>query len=82
MEGPPHYELVNGRLREKPEVAPWHDILLFNLVVVLATHFKRHDLGQLVGSTTPLQTSAMSAAGSRTCSLIPRDQYGRVGRNV
>ncbi len=81
MEGPPHYELVNGRLREKPEVASWHDILLFNLVVVLATHFKRHGLGQLAGSTTPLQTSAFSGR-KPDLFLIPRDQYGRVGRNV
>ena len=28
MEGPPYYELVDGHLQEKPEVAAWHDMML------------------------------------------------------
>jgi len=81
MEGPPHYELVDGRLQEKPEVASWHDMLLFNLVAILTAQVKKHGLGQLVGSTTPMQTAAFSGR-KPDLFLIPRDQYGRTGRNV
>jgi Uma2 family endonuclease len=81
MEGPPFYELVNGYLQEKPEVAAWHDMMLFHLVGFLVAHVKRHGLGQLVGSTTPLQ---VSAEGGRKPDLflIPPDQYHLVGKNV
>ncbi len=81
MEGPPHYELVDGRLREKPEVASWHDMLLFQLIGFLVAHIKRHGLGQLVGSTTPLEISAFHGR-KPDLFLIPTDQYHRVGRNV
>ena len=74
MEGPPHYELVDGRLQEKPEVASWHDMLLFQLVGFLVAHIKRHGLGQLVGSTTPLEISAFSGR-KPDLFLIPTDQY-------
>ena len=81
MEGPPHYELVDGRLVEKPQVASWHDMLLFRLVVILGAHIQRHELGELVGSTTPLQ---ISAYGGRKPDLflIPPEQYHLVGKNV
>ncbi len=79
--GPPNYELVNGRLVEKLEVASWHDMLLFRLVALMAGHVRRHRLGELVGSTTPLQTAAFSGR-KPDLFLIPRDQYNRVGRNV
>jgi Uma2 family endonuclease len=81
MEGPPFYELVNGYLQEKPEVATWHDMMLFRLVGFLIAHVKRQGLGELVGSTTPLQ---VSAEGGRKPDLflIPRDQYHLVGKNV
>jgi hypothetical protein len=32
IEGPPHYELLDGSLKEKPPVAVWHDILLVRLL--------------------------------------------------
>jgi Uma2 family endonuclease len=81
MEAPPNYELVNGYLQEKPEVATWHDMMLFHLVGFLVAHVKRQRLGELVGSTTPLQ---VSAEGGRKPDLflIPRDQYDLVGKNV
>jgi len=81
MEGSPFYELVNGYLQEKPEVAAWHDMLLFNLVGALTAHVRRQGLGQLAGSTTPLQVSAFGGR-KPDLFLIPPDQYTRVGKNV
>jgi Uma2 family endonuclease len=81
MEGPPHYELVDGRLQEKPEVAFWHDILLFRLVGFMIAHINRHGLGQLVGSTTPMRVSAFGGR-KPDLFLVPPDQYHRVGKNV
>ena len=81
MEGPPFYELVNGRLQEKQQVALWQDILLVNLAYFLVAHVKRHGLGHLAGPTTPVRISALSGR-MPDLFLIPTDQVQRAGRNV
>lgn len=81
MEGPPFYELVNGRLQERPEMAMWHDFLLFALAAYLASYVKQNNLGQLAGSTTPVRISALTGRKPDIL-IIPTDQYHLVGKNV
>jgi Uma2 family endonuclease len=81
MEGSPFYELVDGRLQERPEMAAWHDMLLFRLVAILFAYVKQHGLGELAGSTTPLEISAFNGR-KPDLFLVPPDQYHRVGKNV
>lgn len=81
MEGPPFYELVEGRLREKQELSVWHDFLLFDLAAFLVAYAKAHGLGKIGGATMKVRISAL---GGRMPDLflIPRDQYHLVGRNL
>ena len=81
MEGPPFYELVDGRLREKPEVALWQDILLAALIRFLATYAAENGLGYIAGPTTRLRISARKGR-MPDLFLIPKDQVQRAGRNV
>ena len=81
LEGPPFYELVDGRLVERPEMATWHDILLFALTPYLVPYVKRRHLGQMAGSTTPMQISTLTGRKPDLL-LIPPDQYHLVGKNV
>jgi Uma2 family endonuclease len=81
IEGPPYYELVDGRLQETPEVALWQDILLVNFVRFLAAYVFQRGLGYITGPTTPLQISALHGR-MPDLFLIPTDQVQRAGKNV
>jgi Uma2 family endonuclease len=81
MEGPPFYELVNGYLQEKPEVAVWQDVLLLKFAMFLAVHVEQKGLGHLAGPTTPLRISAL-AGRMPDLFLIPTDQIQHAGKNV
>jgi Uma2 family endonuclease len=81
MEGPPFYELVNGRLQEIPEVALWQDVLLIKFAMFLSIHVEQRGLGYLAGPTTKLRISAL---GGRMPDLflITPEQVPLAGRNV
>jgi Uma2 family endonuclease len=81
MEGPPFYELVNGRLQEMPEVALWQDILLVKFTMFLAAHVERHGLGDLAGPTTKLRISALAGRMPDLFLITPK-QVPLAGRNV
>jgi Uma2 family endonuclease len=81
MEGEPFYELVNGYLREKPQVPVWHNILLLDLVSYLVPYVKTHALGEMIGPRTPLRITAYDGR-KPDMFLIPTDQYHLVGKNT
>jgi Uma2 family endonuclease len=73
------FDLVEGRLQEKPPVALWHEILLTDLTVLLAAYIKSHALGRIVTSKARLR---ISDVGGREPDLffIPTDQFHLAGR--
>ena len=81
VDGSPRYELVDGRLREKPSVAYWHEVLLLSLSGVILAYVKAHNLGHIVSSNAKLK---ISDSGGREPDLffVPTDQYHLVGKNV
>jgi Uma2 family endonuclease len=81
IEGPPRYELVEGRLREKPEVAFWHELLLQSLNILIFQYVQQHHLGRVVVSNAKLR---ISTHGGREPDifLVPTDQYHLVGKNL
>ena len=81
IEGPPHYELLDGTLKEKAPVAVWHDILLVHLLRCLANFIEAHSLGELVSSTTPLRISAYRGR-KPDIFFIPKSLYSLVGKNL
>jgi Uma2 family endonuclease len=81
IEGPPNYELIDGHLKEKPAVALWHDILLFDLLRFLANYVDANGLGKLVGATTPLRISAYRGR-KPDIFFIPKSLYRFVGKNL
>ena len=81
LEGPPFYELVDGRLVEKPEVALWQDVLLLKLAFFITAYLEQHGLGHLAGPTTKVEISALRGRMPDLL-LIPEDQVADAGRNV
>jgi Uma2 family endonuclease len=81
IEGPPNYELIDGYLKEKPVVAVWHDILLFDLLGFLKSYIDADALGKLVGATTPLKISAYRGR-KPDIFFIPKSLYRFVGKNL
>lgn len=81
IEDPPHFELLDGCLKEKPEAAVWHDILLFDLLRFLGNYIDARSLGKLVGATTPLRISAYHGR-KPDIFFIPKSLYSLVGKNV
>jgi Uma2 family endonuclease len=75
------YDLVDGRLRERPGVAFWHEILLVDLIRLLATYVHEARSGRLVSSKAKLK---ISAYGGREPDLffIPNALLSLVGKNV
>lgn len=80
LEGPPFYELVRGRLVERPDVTIWHDIFLLDFVKFLAMYVSLHDLGKLVMSTAPLKISDVQGR-KPDIFFILKDQYHLITRN-
>ncbi len=60
LEGPPAFELVGGRLEEKPDVALWHEVLLMNFVRFLLNYVEENRMGQIVSGNAKLRISAIS----------------------
>lgn len=81
IEGPPHYELLDGSLKEKPAVAVWHDILLARLLHYLTSYVYGHSLGELVSSTTALRVSAFHGR-KPDIFFIPKAMFSLVGKNL
>ncbi|MDR3635183.1 MAG: Uma2 family endonuclease [Isosphaeraceae bacterium] len=81
VDGSPRYDLVDGRLREKPPVAYWHEILLVSLSSFVLTYVKARGLGHVVISNAKLK---ISETGGREPDLffVPIDQYHLVGKNL
>ena len=81
LDGTPRYDLVEGRLREKPDVAFWHELLLHNLAFLLETYIRHHRLGLLVTSKAKLK---ISEYGGREPDLffIPNALFPLVGKNL
>ena len=81
MEGETSYELVEGRLVEKPDVALWHDFLLMRLARRLAQYLEDHRLGEVVTSAAKVKISAM---GGRMPDImfLPFAMYDLVGKNL
>lgn len=81
IDGSPRYDLVDGELKERPEVAFWHEFLLMDLARLVATYVHEHRMGAIVISKAKLRISAF---GGREPDLffVPTDQYHLVGKNL
>jgi Uma2 family endonuclease len=81
IDGSPRYDLVDGQLEERPEVAFWHEVLLMELARIVANYVREHRIGMIVTSNAKLRISAF---GGREPDLffIPTDQYHLVGKNL
>lgn len=81
LDGSPRYDLVNGVLKEIPDVAFWHEFLLGELFVFLHRFITRHELGRLVSSKAKLKISAF---GGREPDIffIPKALFHLVGKNI
>jgi Uma2 family endonuclease len=81
LEGPPHFELVDGELREKPDVAVWHDLFLFRLAFFLTGYVLSRNLGEITGATTKVQISALRGRMPDLV-FIPAAQTHLIGQNL
>lgn len=81
LEGPPHYDLVAGQLKEKPDVAIWHEILLIHLVRYLANYVHEHKIGILVSSKAKLKISKYHGR-EPDIFYIPKEMYRFIGKNL
>jgi len=81
LEGRPRCELVGGRLKEKPAVAFWHEILLMHLGRFLVNYVTEHRRGLIVTGNARLR---ISDVGGREPDLfwITEDLLHRVGKNL
>ena len=81
LEGPPHFDLVDGRLVRRPDVALWHELLLVDLIVYLATYVRERRLGRIVSSRARLKISNL---GGREPDIffIPNALLDRIGKNL
>jgi Uma2 family endonuclease len=81
IDGSPRYDLVDGELREKPDVAYWHEFLLMHFSGFLHAYVLARGLGHIVISNAKLK---ISEVGGREPDLffVPVDQYHLVGKNL
>ena len=81
LEGPPHYDLVDGRLKEKPDVAFWHEIFLMRFSAFIHNYLVAHGLGMVVTSNAKLK---ISDHGGREPDLffIPTALDPLIGKNL
>ena len=81
LDGETRYDLVNGHLKERPDVAFWHEILLADLLVFLHRYITKHGLGILVSSKAKLKISKF---GGREPDIffIPKALFHLVGKNL
>ena len=81
IDGSPRYDLVDGELKERPEVAFWHEFLLMELARIVANYVHEHRIGFIVTSKAKLRISAYSGR-EPDLFLVPTDQYPLVGKNL
>lgn len=75
------HDLIAGRVKEKPDVAFWHEWLLLDLLWFLENHVRGRDLGKLVCSNAPLRISAFH--GRRPdIFFIPKSLFHQVGKDL
>jgi Uma2 family endonuclease len=81
IDGSPRYDLVDGELKERPEVAFWHEFLLMRLARLIANHVVERRMGEIVTSNAKLRISAF---GGREPDLffIPTGLFPLVGKNL
>ncbi len=81
LDGEIRYDLVNGQLKERPDVAFWHEILLTDLLACLYKYITKRDLGILVTSKAKLKISKF---GGREPDIffIPKALTHLVGKNL
>ena len=81
LDGETRYDLVNGQLKERPDVAFWHEILLGHLFAMLYDHIADHDLGLLVSSKAKLKISKF---GGREPDIffVSKALFHLVGKNL
>lgn len=81
LDGEIRYDLVNGQLKEKPDVAFWHELLLMDFVRYLVNYIHDRELGKLVTSKAKLKISQF---GGREPDIffIPKSLYRFVGKNL
>ena len=74
-------DLIEGCVKEKPNVAFWHEFLLLDLLRYLENYVRDHKLGRLVCSNAPLRIS--SYHGRRPdIFFIPKALFHKVGKNL
>jgi Uma2 family endonuclease len=81
LEGPPHYELVDGQLKERPPAAFWHEVLLLNMLDFMRPYAKQRHSGMFVGSRAKLRISAFQGR-EPDIFFIPAHLYQLIGRNL
>lgn len=81
LDGRPRYDLVDGRLRERPQTPFWHAILLTDLVCLLANDAHKHRRGLLVMGNAKLRISEIGGR-EPDAFLIPEEQSPLVGKNL
>jgi Uma2 family endonuclease len=81
IDGSPRYDLVDGALEERPDVAFWHEVLLMRFARFIANYAVEQRIGEIVTSNAKLRISAF---GGREPDLffIPTNQYPLVGKNL
>lgn len=81
MKGPPHYDLVAGELKERPDVAFWHEILLGHLYRYLANYVYEHQIGIVVSSNAKLKISKYHGR-QPDIFYIPKELCHLVGKSL
>ena len=81
LEGPPHYELVDGNLLEKAAVALWHEIFLIAFAAYLHTYVTKRKLGVIVTSQGKLKISDLDGR-EPDIFFIAIGQYHLIGQNL
>ncbi len=81
LEGPPHFELVNGRLKERKDDPFWHAVLYTALMGPLFSHIRQQNLGLLLGGHAKIKVSSIEG---RVPDLffIPNALMHLVGKNL
>ena len=81
LDGETRYDLIDGQLKELPDMAFWHEILRGHLFAMLYDHIDGNRLGLLVSSKAKLKISKF---GGREPDIffVPKSLFHLVGKNL